>query len=96
MNGMIQPVVRRIASRISSDQRDAEDDVPVVRHDRAVEEVVAARDQVHRHRDASSGEQPVPPHDAVAEALRHRKNQEAQEQHERDVDRAQVSGRTIA
>ena len=29
MTGMIQPVVRRIASSTSSDQRDAEDDVPV-------------------------------------------------------------------
>ena len=82
MNGRIQPVVRRIASSTSSDQRHAEDDVPVVGHDRAVEELVAARDQVDRGGDARQREQPVPPHDAVAEAPRDREDQEGKEQHE--------------
>ncbi len=77
MTGMIQPLVRRIASSTSSDQRHAEGDVPGVRRGVAVGEVVAALDQVDHDGDRQQRGQPVPPHDAVAEALGHRKHQEA-------------------
>ena len=46
-------------------------------------------DQVDDDRDRQRRGQPVPPHDAVAEAPRHREDEEAQEQHEGDVDRPQ-------
>ena len=46
ITGMIQPVVRRIASSTSRIRRDAEGDVPVVRRGVAVGEVVAALDRV--------------------------------------------------
>ena len=71
-------------------QRDAENDVPAVGQDRAVEEVVPAGDEVHGAGHAGEREQPVPPHDAVAVAPRDRENEEREEQHERDVDRPQV------
>jgi hypothetical protein len=71
---------------------DAEHDVPGVRQDRAVEEIVAARDQIDGGADGGRGQQPVPPHDAVLVAPRHGEDEEAQEQHDRDVDRAQVLG----
>ena len=77
MNGRIQPVVRRIASSTSTTSSTPKTMSQSFGSDRAVEEVVAARDDVDRGRDAGSGERPVPPHDAVAEAPRDRENQEA-------------------
>ena len=71
------------------DQADAEDDVPVVRRGVAVGEVVAAEDRVDDDRHRQRRRQPVPPHDAVAKAPRDRKDQEAQEEDEGDVDRPQ-------
>jgi hypothetical protein len=73
-------------------ERHAESDVPVVRQDRAVEEIVAAGDQVGGGGDARRGERPVPGHDAVLEAPRQRKDEEGEEQHRGDVDRPQVLG----
>jgi hypothetical protein len=69
---MIQPVVRRIASRISR--------IPV-------HEVVAAVDGIGDHGNRQQHGDPVPPHHAVAEPLADWKQQERQEQHHRDVDR---------
>src|SRR6266481_4114182 len=71
------------------DQRDAEGDVPVVRRSVAVPDFVAALEYVRDHGYGSERRRPVPPHDAVAVALRDRKQQVAEEQHEADVHRAQ-------
>ena len=70
-------------------QSDAEDDVPAVRRSVAVPDIVAALENVSDHRDGCERGHPVPPHDAVAIALRGGEQQVAQEKHEADVHRAQ-------
>ena len=71
------------------DQRDAEYLVPRAGIDRALEERVAAEQHVANDHQRHQRREPVPPADAMAEALRDRKQQETQEQNERDVDAAQ-------
>jgi hypothetical protein len=68
-------------------EREPERDVPAVGRRVAVGEVVAALDRIDDDRDRERGADPVPPHHAVAKALRDRKDEKAQEQHERDVHR---------
>ncbi|MCX7147303.1 MAG: hypothetical protein NT042_14170 [Sulfuritalea sp.] len=71
------------------DQRHAQYQVPAIGCGGAVGEVVAAGEQVGDDADAEQRRRPVPPAGAVAKALRHGKQQEGQEEHEADMDRAQ-------
>jgi hypothetical protein len=71
------------------DQRDAEEDVPIVRGDRAVEEIVALADEPGTDGNAEQRERPVPRHHAVTEAPRDGEYEERQEEHECHVRRAQ-------
>ncbi len=70
-------------------QRAAEYLVPHIGIDRALEESVAAEQHVADDHQRNKSGHPVPPHDAVAELLGDRKQQEAEEQNKRDMDAAQ-------
>ena len=71
------------------DEDDAEHDVELGRRGGAVGEILAAVDGVDQDRRAGEASDHVPPADAVAKPRRHRKQQEAQHQHEGDVGVAQ-------
>ena len=86
---MIQPEVRRTASSTSSTNDDAEERVGGAGQRVAVPEIVAAGEQVGDRRDAEQRADHVPPHEAVAEALGDREQQEHEQQHEADVHRTQ-------
>jgi hypothetical protein len=76
--GMTQPVERRIASSTSTIRPIPNAMSQLFRRGVAVGEVVAALQRIDDDRDGERGGQPVPPHDPVPEALRDRKDQEAQ------------------
>ena len=75
------------------DEDAAKDHVPAVRHRGAIHEVVAAVQRVANDADAGDGRDHVEPLNAIAEAAGEREQQEAQQQHEGDVDVAQLLGR---
>ena len=72
-----------------NDEDDAERGVELGRRGGAVGEILAALDRVDQDGGADQSQHHVPPADAVAEPQRHRKQQEAQHQHEGDVRVAQ-------
>ena len=74
------------------DEDDAEHDVEMGRHGGAVSEFLAAFYGVDQDRRAGDAGGNVPPADVVAKPCRHRKQQEAQHQHEGDVGVAQRLG----
>ena len=63
------------------DQRDAENLVPRIRIDRTFEECVAAEEEVRDDDERNNSGEPVPPHDAMTEARRNRKQQRHKEEH---------------
>ena len=89
MNGRIHVEVRRFASRISTISATPTTWSIVFGHRRAVAERIAAIEDVGDDRDRREREDDVPPHEAVAEALRHREEQKDQRERERDVHRPQ-------
>ena len=87
--GTIQPVVRRVASSSSTMKMTPRTMSSCVGDGGAVGEILAALDGVDQDGGAGDARHHVPPADAVAKARRHRKQQEAQHQHEGDVGVAQ-------
>ena len=83
---------RAAARRLQHQQRQdhAEHHVQVGRDGAAVGEIVAADETVADDEERQRHRDPVPPHDAVAEAAGEREQQEHQEQDEADVDHAQL------
>ena len=75
------------------DEDAADDHVPAQRDGGAIGEIVAAGERVTECRDGEKTGDDVPPADTVAEARRHRKQKEAEQEDEGDVRVAQLLGR---
>ena len=67
------------------DEHDAEHDVEMSRHRRAIGEFLAAFDRIDQYCSAGDAGDDVPPADPVAKSRRKRKQQKAQHQHESHV-----------